>query len=111
MPYVHLANGEVLTLKQKELDEQVGNSAPNTLHRNGTQHQVIGIYPDDVELTRNEDEETADKDKAEFEEWKASRTRRQPNAHETIQDTPSPKDDNPFKTSSDKATIEPGESA
>lgn len=76
MPYVHLANGDVLTVDQKELDELTANSAPGTVHKNGTQHKVIGVYPDDVEIEQTEDEKAKDAENRQFAEWKASRDER-----------------------------------
>jgi hypothetical protein len=74
MTYVHLANGEVLTVDEKELSKLTDGAAPGTIHRDGKQSQVIGTYPDDVELVETADEKAASEEKAEFEEWKASKS-------------------------------------
>ena len=59
MPYVHLANGDVLKLTAKELNAAREESGtPHAIHRDGVQHHVIGTYPDEVELPeRNDDNE------------------------------------------------------
>jgi len=57
MPYVHLANGDVVKLTEKELKAAHEESGtPHAFHRDGVQHHVIGVYPDEVELPEVKDE-------------------------------------------------------
>lgn len=57
MPYVHLANGDVIKLTAKELKAAHQESgSPHAFHRDGVQHHVIGTYPDEVELPAKDDE-------------------------------------------------------
>lgn len=58
MPYVHLANGDVIQLTKKELDaSQRESGTPNAFHRDGFQHHVIGVFPDEVELPKDNNNE------------------------------------------------------
>lgn len=58
MPYVHLANGDVIKLTAKELKAAHQESgSPHAFHRDGVQHHVIGTYPDEVELPAKDDED------------------------------------------------------
>jgi hypothetical protein len=73
MPYVHLANGDVKTHTQDELDKIFGEAGHSRAYRdNGVESQVIGIYPDDVEYEMDDDEKGRNAERAEFEEWKRS---------------------------------------
>jgi hypothetical protein len=74
MPFVHLANGDVKHHSQEELDDLFGQVGHSRAYRdNGVESQVIGIYPDDVEYERDDDEKGRDAEKAEFAEWKRNR--------------------------------------
>jgi hypothetical protein len=57
MPYVHLANGEVIKLTAKELKEaQEQTGTIHAFNREGVQHHVIGVYPDETELPKKDDD-------------------------------------------------------
>jgi hypothetical protein len=77
MPYVHLANGDVQHLNAAEYAKVFGNETPKAFRDNGTEHVVIGVYPDEVEYDTSVDEATqkAADDHAEFDAWKAERDR------------------------------------
>src|ERR1700757_4519723 len=62
MPFVHLANGDVLDLSDKEWQEHQDNSGtPNAVHVDGKGSHVIGVYPSDYEYDQeNEPERAAD---------------------------------------------------
>jgi hypothetical protein len=81
MPYVHLANGDVEKVTAKELAaSQKESGTPNAFRKNGMEHAVIGVYPDEVEHPESEEvlaerakQEKADK--AEFDAWKANQAK------------------------------------
>jgi hypothetical protein len=74
MPYVHLANGDVVTLTNDELNDAFADQGHTRAYRkDGKEHTVIGIYPDEVEYDRSEDEKAKDAEDAQYQEWKASR--------------------------------------
>ena len=75
MTYVHLANGEVKHFDAKELASTFGDEPPRVFRDNGTEHHVIGVYPDEVEYDNEPDiaAENEQKDRAEFDAWKAER--------------------------------------
>jgi hypothetical protein len=77
MPYVHLANGEARKLNAEELTQAFGDEPPRVLRDNGTEHHVIGVYPDEVEYDTSVDEATQreNDDRAEFEAWKAEKNK------------------------------------
>lgn len=78
MPYVHLANGDVHKLTAKELaTSQEESGSPNAFRKDGKEHQVIGVYADEVEHPESEEaaterakQEAADRE--EFENWRAN---------------------------------------
>jgi len=75
MAYVHLANGEVRKLNADEFTKAFGDETPRVFRENGVEHNVIGVYADEVEYD-SAAEKAAVIDKAdhdEFEEWKANR--------------------------------------
>lgn len=57
MPYVHLANGDVVHHTQEELDDRYGEETPRVYRNGGKESGIIGIYADDVEY---EDESAHD---------------------------------------------------
>lgn len=57
MPFVHLANGDVIHHTQKELDDIYGDDVPNAYRKDGKESGIIGIYADDVELPKDERED------------------------------------------------------
>lgn len=79
MPYVHLANGDVKKVSDKELNANHEASGSTKVFReNGTEHHIIGVYPEEYEY---QDEETQaenaaqdEKDRADYEAWKKERT-------------------------------------
>ena len=75
MPYVWLANGDVKQLNAKEMTQAFGDERPSVFRDNGTEHHVVGVYPDEVEYdTSVSDAEQKDNDdRAEYEDWKAKR--------------------------------------
>lgn len=77
MPYVHLANGEHRKLTPDEFAKAFGDDVPRTLRDNGTEHHVVGVYPEEVEYDTSVDEaiQKENDDRAEFEAWKADRER------------------------------------
>jgi hypothetical protein len=85
MPYVHLANGSVLKVTQKELlASQAESGTPNAYRMDGNEHTVIGVYPDEVEHGLSEEQQAEKnekdaKDKAEFAEWQ-NKKNQDPNA-------------------------------
>lgn len=78
MPYVHLANGDVYRLTAEELAaSQEESGTPLAFRKNGMEHAVIGVYPDEVEHEPSAEQKAlnAKKDaeeKAAFEEWRAT---------------------------------------
>jgi hypothetical protein len=51
MPYVHLANGEVMKVSKKEFATLTDESGtPNAIQKDGFEHQVIGVYPEENQL-------------------------------------------------------------
>lgn len=85
MPFVHLANGEVLDLTDEEWqDAQTKSGTPNAIHRDGKGSHVIGVYQGDYEYDDTNEKADAEKraqdardekDRAEFEEWKAEQAK------------------------------------
>lgn len=75
MPYVHLANGDVKQFDAKEMVTAFGDDTPRVYRDSGTEHHVIGVYPDSVEYDTSVDEATQKEndDRAEFEAFKANR--------------------------------------
>lgn len=75
MAYVHLANGDVKHFDDKEFAKAFGDETPRVFRDNGTEHHVIGIYPDEVEYdtTVSDAEQKESDDRAEFEAWKSNR--------------------------------------
>lgn len=75
MPYVHLANGDVKQFDVKEYAKTFGDEPVRTFRDNGTEHHVIGVYPDEVEYdtTVSDAEQKANDDRAEYEAWKSER--------------------------------------
>lgn len=77
MPYVHLSNGEVISLTDEELvASQEESGTPSAFHRDGLQYPVIGIYAGEVEHPLSpEDQKVKDEkdaeDRAKFDEWQA----------------------------------------
>lgn len=57
MPFVHLANGDVVHHTQDELDERFGNETPTAYRKDGKESGIIGIYADDVDLPDEKDGE------------------------------------------------------
>lgn len=77
MPYVHLANGDVVHHTDKELAQVFGDSGHQRAYRqNGVEHTVIGVYPDEVEYQQTDDEKADAEDRREFEEYKRNRDER-----------------------------------
>lgn len=78
MAYVHLANGDVRKLNADELKQAFGDESPRVFRDNGTEHHVIGVYPDEVEYDTSVDEATKKEndDRAEFEDWKSKRDKK-----------------------------------
>lgn len=51
--YVHLANGDILRVKESDLPVPAGTNAPNGFwHRNGLVHFVTGIFPAERKMER-----------------------------------------------------------
>lgn len=83
MPFVHLANGEILDLTDEEWQqEQEKSGTPNAVHRDGKGSHVIGVYQGDYEYDDTSEKAAADKraqdaedekDREEFAEWKRNR--------------------------------------
>jgi hypothetical protein len=79
MPYVHLANGDVETLTDKEWAKAQNDAgAAGVFRKDGKEFQVIGVYPEEVEHPKSEEELAVDSekekaDREEFDAWKASR--------------------------------------
>lgn len=75
MPYVHLANGDVLDLSDQEwADAQKESNTPSAFHRDGLQYTVIGVFPKEVEHPLNAEQQAAkdakdNEDRAAFEKW------------------------------------------
>lgn len=60
MPFVHLANGEVLDLSDKEWqDAQNVSGTPLAYHKDGKGSHVIGVYPADYEYNEDDQPESA----------------------------------------------------
>lgn len=80
MAYVHLANGDVRKMTEKQLAaarDEAGNQTH--LRDNGIEHHIIGVYPEETPYERelSEEEKSARtaaevKERAEYEEWRAS---------------------------------------
>jgi len=62
MPYVHLANGDVESVTQEDLDDTYGAETPREFVRNGKRSAIIGIYPDDVDEPENDTDNEPEKD-------------------------------------------------
>jgi len=81
MPYIHLANGDVEKVTEKELTASVETSgSPLAYRKNGMEYYVIGVYPDEYEHPLSEDDqavitEKENEEKAAFEEWKRDQGR------------------------------------
>lgn len=60
MPFVHLANGDVVHHTQDELDERYGNETPIVYRKDGKESGIIGIYADDVEYDDPHDDENTE---------------------------------------------------
>jgi len=77
MSYVHLANGDVRKLNAEEFTQAFGDEPPRVFRDNGTEHHVIGVYPDEVEYDTSVDEATQKEndERAEFEAWKAEKNK------------------------------------
>jgi hypothetical protein len=60
MPFVHLANGDVVSVSQEDLDDEFGHETPKALTRDGKQSSIIGVYPDDVEVETDNDDDDND---------------------------------------------------
>ena len=82
MTYVHLANGEVKQIDDKEFTKRFGDEPPRFFRDNGKEHQIIGVYPDEVEYDDSDEKDEADRqrqereseeDRAQFAEWKRNR--------------------------------------
>jgi hypothetical protein len=74
MPYVHLANGDVKQLSHDDLQRAFELSgSPRAYRENGTEHTVIGVYPDEVEYEMSEAEKGDAAESAQYAEWKRSR--------------------------------------
>ena len=99
MPYVHLANGDVEKVTQKDLDGNYEQSGSHTVFRkDGMEHHIVGVYPEEyehpeTEEVRAEKEKQNDADRAEFEAWKARRNERNNVAHDAGHDPNSPEVD------------------
>jgi hypothetical protein len=79
MPFVHLANGEVLDLSDKEWKAaQEESNTPNAFHKDGHGSHVIGVYPSDYDYEQTEEDVTEQEDRAAFEDWKRNRNNPQP---------------------------------
>ncbi len=78
MPYVHLANGDVEKVTEKELLKNLEESGtPRAYRKGGMEHFVIGVYPDEVEHPLSEADQAAvtakeNAEKAEFDKWKST---------------------------------------
>lgn len=78
MPYVHLSNGDVKRVTTKELvanNEQSGS--PHVWRENGLEHPVIGVYPEEYEHPKSEEERAVEaakeaEDRAAFDAWRAT---------------------------------------
>ncbi len=76
MPYIHLANGDVVKVTKEELvQSRVEAGAHNAYRQDGMEHYVIGVYPDEVQhpLSQKQLDEKAKQDaieKAAFDKWK-----------------------------------------
>ena len=87
MPQIHLANGEVLQLSDKEWKAaQEESGTPNAYHKDGKGSHVIGIYPDDYEYDQTDAEKDEAADRAEYEEWKRNRANIQPESEAVTDD-------------------------
>lgn len=78
MPYVHLANGDVHKLTTDELvKSQEESGTANAYRKDGMEHTVIGVYPDEVEHEpsaekKSENAKKEAEEKKAFDEWRAS---------------------------------------
>lgn len=78
MAYVHLANGDVEKVTEKELAaNRAASGSPNVFRKNGMEHHVVGVYPEEYEHPESEEVQAEkakqnDADRAEFEQWKAN---------------------------------------
>lgn len=57
MPYVHLANGEHRKVDEKTL-AAIRDASGNATHLRdaGTEHFIVGVYPDEVEYEMSDEE-------------------------------------------------------
>lgn len=92
MPYVHLANGDVETVTQKDLDaNHAASGSPLVFRKDGMEHHITGVYPEEYEHPETEEQQAEkaqqnEADKAEFEAWKAQRAQANNPAHESGHD-------------------------
>ena len=99
MPYVHLANGDVEKVTQKDLDKNhLESGSPLVFRKDGMEHHIIGVYPEEYEHPETEEAQAEkaqqnEADRAEFEAWKANRDKPQNAAHEAGHDPNSPEVD------------------
>lgn len=58
MPYVHLSNGAVKKVANREFNHPEWREkympAPHIWHEGGKQYPVIGVYPEEMSLAANE---------------------------------------------------------
>jgi hypothetical protein len=79
MPYVHLANGDVKKVTEKELNQNHEDSGSTQVFRmDGMEHHIIGVYPEEYEHPETDEakaerQKQEDSDRAEFENWRANR--------------------------------------
>ena len=57
MPYVHLANGTIKQLTDDEMQETFGDESPRVFRDGNIEYTIVGIYPDGVEMPKEEKEE------------------------------------------------------
>ena len=95
MTYVHLANGEVKQMDDKEFSKAFGDDVPRVFRDNGQEHTVIGVYPDEVEYDQTDDEKAANAENEEFQQWKRDRDSRHDSVESDSQNVPP--DDNEGK--------------
>lgn len=59
MPYLQLANGETKKLDNDQLKEMFGDESPRVYRDSGTEHMIVGVYPDEVKYEMTPEEKTA----------------------------------------------------
>lgn len=59
MPYLQLANGETKKLDNDQLKEMFGDESPRVYRDSGTEHVIVGVYPDEVKYEMTPEEKTA----------------------------------------------------